>query len=277
MMSSYLPTAHVAFLDEIWKSSSAILNTLLTILNEHTVRDDGRHVPIPLRLCIAASNEWPNDQEGGKDLQAIFDRFLFRKLVRPIGTTRGMERLLWGTLSPPQTSVQVDDSELDQARVESRQLPWAEPTKEAYREIIHRARKEGIVPGDRRRQQAAEAVAAYAWLNEASEIETDHLEILEHVLWEDPAEQPKKLVSIINEVAAPIGMKINQLQLDAEEIISSSDMKDLAKASVCDRKLGSIEKSLSTMGPRADSVKDFVKQERARLRRAAFQGTTDAT
>lgn len=277
MMDSYLPTAHVAFLDEIWKSSSAILNTLLQILNEKTVRDDGKHIKVPLRLCIAASNEWPNSGvDGGSDLQAIFDRFLFRKLVRPIGTSRGLERLLWSTIPTPQVSVSVDESELDQANAEARSLPWTEAAQEAYREIIHRSRKEGIRPGDRRLQRSAEAVSGYAWLNEGAEVDTDHMEVLAHTLWEDPTEQSKKIGEIISDVAAPSGMKVNALMLEAEEVLAAADMKDLAKASTCDRKLGQIEKTLSGMGARAESARDYVKAERARMRRVAFQGAAES-
>jgi MoxR-like ATPase len=53
-----LPEAHLAFVDEIWKASSAILNTLLRVLNERTVENDGTVVKVPLLLCVAASNEW---------------------------------------------------------------------------------------------------------------------------------------------------------------------------------------------------------------------------
>lgn len=271
-----LATASVAFVDEIFKSNSAILNTLLTILNERIVRNDGKVVHCPLQQMIAASNEWPNDQEGGKELQALFDRFLFRKTVRTIGTTRGIERLMWGNVTPPQVSVSVDQNEIDQAHDEAMRLPWTDPAKEAFREVLHRSRKEGIRVGDRRLRKGVMAVSAFAWMNAAAGVETDHLEVLEHILWEDPAEQPKKLISIINEVASPVGMKINQVQLEAEEVISSSDMKDLAKASVCDRKLGSIEKTLKGLGPRAESTLQYVQGERARLRRMAFQGQVES-
>jgi hypothetical protein len=89
-----LPEADLAFIDEIWKASSAILNTLLRILNERTFdKGDGKVFKVPLKMCLAASNEWPNSQEGGKELSALFDRFLLRKTVRPILSATGRQRL----------------------------------------------------------------------------------------------------------------------------------------------------------------------------------------
>jgi MoxR-like ATPase len=70
-----LPEADFAFTDEVFKASSAILNTLLRILNERTF-DAGAGVArrVPLKLCLAASNEWPCP-ETGRELAALFDRF----------------------------------------------------------------------------------------------------------------------------------------------------------------------------------------------------------
>src|SRR3954454_7182318 len=60
-----LPEAHLAFLDEVFKASSALLNTLLRVLNERLFDNgDGTPVRVPLLLCLAASNEWPDPQEG---------------------------------------------------------------------------------------------------------------------------------------------------------------------------------------------------------------------
>src|SRR5262245_22045640 len=71
-----LPEAHLAFLDEVFKASSAILNTLLRILNERVFENgDGSLTRVPLLLCVGASNEYPNAQDGGKELQAVFDRY----------------------------------------------------------------------------------------------------------------------------------------------------------------------------------------------------------
>ena len=69
-----LPESEVAFVDEIFKASSAILNTLLTIANERVFHNGGQPVTCPLVTLFAASNELPEGQE----LEALFDRFLIR-------------------------------------------------------------------------------------------------------------------------------------------------------------------------------------------------------
>jgi len=79
----YLPTCRVAFLDELFKANSAILNTLLTILQERTY--DGKTCPL---LCVVgASNELPQEVE----LEALYDRFLLRKVVEPVSDEGLME------------------------------------------------------------------------------------------------------------------------------------------------------------------------------------------
>src|SRR5207248_10587370 len=90
-----LPEADYAFCDELFKASSAILNTLLRILNERVYdAGDGVARRVPLKLCVAASNEWASP-DTGKELAALADRFLLRKAVAPIRSRAGRERLLW--------------------------------------------------------------------------------------------------------------------------------------------------------------------------------------
>ena len=74
----YLPTADFVFLDEIWKSSPAILNTLLTIINEKVYRNGSQEEKVPLKALVAASNETPPKGQG---LDAMYDRFIMRLFV----------------------------------------------------------------------------------------------------------------------------------------------------------------------------------------------------
>lgn len=50
-IDGYLPTAEVAFIDEIFKANSAILNALLTLLNERLFDNGNERAPVPL-LCL---------------------------------------------------------------------------------------------------------------------------------------------------------------------------------------------------------------------------------
>ena len=76
----FLPTAGIAFLDEVFKANSAILNALLTLLNEREFDNGNARVRVPLVCVVGASNEVPSDEA----LHAFFDRFLLRVPVAPV-------------------------------------------------------------------------------------------------------------------------------------------------------------------------------------------------
>lgn len=97
----YLPTAHIAFLDEIWKSGNGILNSLLTIINEKKFRNGpaeteeeladeklGKYGSVPLQICLAASNEFP-----ASGLSALYDRFTVRTYVKPVKDNNDLFKL----------------------------------------------------------------------------------------------------------------------------------------------------------------------------------------
>src|SRR4051812_3873490 len=166
-----LPEAEFAFVDEVFKASSAILNTLLKLLNER-VYDDGGGVarPVPLRLCVAASNEWPGP-ETGKELAALFDRFLLRKAVRPIQSQAGRQRLLWGRDHTPKLFTTVTAAELDRAHRAALALPWSGDGKAALEAVLRELAREGVRPGDRRQFKAVGVAQAFAWLNGAASVQ----------------------------------------------------------------------------------------------------------
>ena len=80
LTDGYLPTASIAFLDEVFKANSAILNALLTLLNEREFDNGSARVRAPLISVIGATNEVPQDEA----LMAFYDRFLVRVPVAPV-------------------------------------------------------------------------------------------------------------------------------------------------------------------------------------------------
>ena len=103
-----LPTATVAFLDEVFKSNSAILNALLTIINERKFYQDGKPTPVPLKLLFAATNDVPDHVE----LAALRDRFV---LFAPCET---LDDSLFLNL--------LDDGLAAHSHRDLNQRPWAE-------------------------------------------------------------------------------------------------------------------------------------------------------
>jgi MoxR-like ATPase len=81
LTDGFLPTAGIAFLDEVFKANSAILNALLTLLNEREFDNGTQRFRTPLISVVAASNEVPTDDA----LHAFYDRFLVRVPVSPVG------------------------------------------------------------------------------------------------------------------------------------------------------------------------------------------------
>jgi MoxR-like ATPase len=81
LIDGFLPTAGIAFLDEVFKANSAILNALLTLLNEREFDNGTERIATPLVAVVAASNEVPTDEA----LHAFYDRFLVRVPVAPVG------------------------------------------------------------------------------------------------------------------------------------------------------------------------------------------------
>ncbi len=84
-----LPTARLVFLDEIFKASSAILNSLLTVINERKFYQDGVPVPVRLKVLFAATNEIPEHSELG----ALKDRFALKAACRSVQETHFVELL----------------------------------------------------------------------------------------------------------------------------------------------------------------------------------------
>jgi MoxR-like ATPase len=267
-----LPEADFAYCDEVFKASSAILNTLLRILNERTFDAGDGAKKVPLKLCVGASNEWPSP-ETGKELAALFDRFCFRKAVRPILTQAGRKRLLWDRDHVPALTTTITPIEVEAAHFEAMSLPWSADATDAMETVIRELSKEGVQPGDRRQVKAVGATRAFAWLHGAEQVEPEHLEVLASVLWDDPVEQPAKCAQVIAKVANPTGMRVNQFLLEVEQILAGADVRDLTAAAKAAAKLAEIDRQLSALSGngRVEKARAYVKDQLKRLKLASLE------
>jgi MoxR-like ATPase len=91
-VEGHLPTAKIAFLDEIFKANSAILNMLLTVINERKYYQEGKPIPVPLVCMFAASNEIPDFGE----FDALKDRFIIKAETLPVRDTCFSELIRMG-------------------------------------------------------------------------------------------------------------------------------------------------------------------------------------
>lgn len=209
-----LPEAHVAFLDEVFKANSAILNALLAVLNERQFHQGTEVVQVPLLSLVAASNELPNEEE----LAALYDRFLLRFTVGYIEHDYKFARLLSLKDAVPGAQVaRLSPAELKELQdsLSSVQVPDG-----VLREIIdirNKLNTEGVVASDRRYRQCISVLRASAVLEGRSVVQTGDLAWLEHLLWSDPEDQAK-VAAVLNQALSGFEEEAKRLVYQAKEI-----------------------------------------------------------
>jgi len=196
--SGMMQDCHLAFIDEVWKANSAILNTLLPIINERLYREGGSSHKLELQSMVCASNELPQ----GDDLGAIYDRILFRHSV-PTLSDSGLERLL---LNPPRLADPRATISLDDLRVAQEEVGAVTITQETVDAVLRLrgalSGVKGVRVSSRRWRWALAAVKAVAWLEGRAETMPQDLLCLRNALWSDPADAGTVEVAVID-VAAP--------------------------------------------------------------------------
>lgn len=188
-IDGFLPTATVAFLDEIFKANSSILNTLLTILNERQFDNgSGERVICPLKCVIGASNELPESEE----LDALLDRFLLRAQVNPVSDD-GLLQILSGSnrFGNPSTDIAKD---LDEVVSEISKSMDAISLDQSICVLVQKlrtfARDElGMYISDRRLVKAARLLRVSAATHGRSKVDRVDCLLLEHIFWQLPEQQ----------------------------------------------------------------------------------------
>jgi MoxR-like ATPase len=196
-----LPEAEVVFLDEIFKSNSAILNALLTLLNERRFSSGGQVMECPLISVFGASNEVPSDESLG----ALFDRFLLRVRSDNLDAyhfndllERGIDheiRRLRNTKDQPLISA----AELQSLGTSlASRLRFGQGFLSTYKSLVFQIRAEGISVSDRRAVKLLKLLSASALLDGRAEADDSDFFVLKHI-WNSEDQAPI-LEGIVNPV-----------------------------------------------------------------------------
>jgi len=237
-----LPECHIAFLDEIFKANSAVLNSLLAAVNERIFHDDGAARSIPLLTCVAASNEMPD----GPELAALWDRFVLRYSVEYTKAESSFAAMLTGSGPAPAVGV-MSLSEWASARAEVEAIPVPPDVLSALFSLRSSLDREGVVVSDRRWVKALKLLRANAWLSGATAVSPYHMEVLCGCLW-NTAEQ-------IQTVRAEV------MKLAAAEVLVAEKAGSAAIALVATLPDGKSREFLD----RASSVREELKKALARV------------
>lgn len=153
-----LPEAEIAFLDEVFLGSTAILNTLLSLLNERVFRRGSSLLQAPLRVCVGAANALPDDPALG----AFADRFLLHAFVQPIADAQ-LELLLqagWNVQHEP--TVRLSSlAEID-ALANAASAAELSSCRPLIADAVRRLRAAGVELSDRRVVKLQGLIAAAA-------------------------------------------------------------------------------------------------------------------
>jgi MoxR-like ATPase len=223
-----LPEAHIAFLDEIFKANSSILNALLTLINERVFHNGRERRTVPLVTLFGASNELPDEEE----LTALYDRFMLRFVVDYIVEDHHFLRMLDARAPASRTTLGFD--ELHALQTLAREVRVPDGVRDAMAKLRHELAAMQIVVSDRRWKNCLDLLRAHALLMGRDAVADDDLSFLNCTLWKDPEERPKvadairRLVKGYEDEAQTLLIETQELREYAERGWESDELRKRA-------------------------------------------------
>ena len=246
VIDGFLPTADVAFLDEIFKANSAILNSLLTLINERKFDYGTARISVPLKLLIGASNELPEQDEA---LEALYDRFCVRFWVRPT-TARASKRALLRMRGEPGATVAITAADVERARAAADQVVVPPEVEDAIIDCAEAlARDVGVYVSDRRLRKIGKLVRARALLAGRATATLDDVMVLVDSAWTKPDERPAVLGVVTRTVAPALADALKLLDA-ATEARAQVDTKNRLDSTAIGKAAG-VKKQIDEMATKA--------------------------
>jgi MoxR-like ATPase len=228
-----LPTAHVALLDEIFKASSAILNSLLTILNERKYHNGRDIVDVPLLSVFGASNELPEEDES---LEALYDRFLFRYRLSYIQDDENFRNLLFREPEDFRPSSSISVSEIEKLRENANSLPVDPDVEIIITELRKNLQLQEIEISDRRWKRIVQVLKVAACSSGCPAVDRTIALLLQHMLWNLPEERETIRKTVFKLVVSG-GTNTEKLRQEAEDLktaLSIAMKNELPVGVICD-------------------------------------------
>jgi MoxR-like ATPase len=189
LTGAYLPTASIAFLDEIFKANSAILNALLTLLNEREFDNGVNRESTPLIAVIGASNEMPE----GEELHALFDRFLLRLHVGPV-SKEAFPSLLGLRGEPKPAAIEAHRLSMDELKAvqqAAQSVAVPDDVVALLCDLRDWCTAEAIAVSDRRWRKVVKLLQVSALTNGRDRVSIWDCWLLQYCLWNDPETREK--------------------------------------------------------------------------------------
>lgn len=216
--SGMLQEADIAFIDEIFKANSGILNSMLNIMNERVFKDAGHVTPVPLKMLVGASNELAESEA----LNALFDRFLIRFHVDYLDPASKKKLIMRGKNSAKLSAV-VSQKDIEKAKEDIEKITVTDEVVDKYIEIINYLKTNmNIETSDRRDVKVWNILKANAYLDGNKEVTVDDFDILPDLIWRTPEER-NEILRIIIKIASPTSAVINNLLDNAYELMQNAN------------------------------------------------------
>lgn len=231
VVDGFLPTSTIVFLDEIWKASPSIQNSLLTAINERIFQNGRSTISLPMKALIAASNELPAEDEG---LEALWDRFLVRMVsncIQSEATFYKMVRQQYFSTPEVDEDCQITEEQYHVWQMEIGKVDIPDEIcavltairkgfkKETKKEEINEM---DYYISDRRWKKCVHLMQASAFLNGRKHIDMTDLPILMHCLWNKAETIPTVIDVVGKSLTAHIDNKLAKLEKDIEQALKKA-------------------------------------------------------